>query len=171
MITDGPTHPPMHINVQLPIASTPPAPAPQKKQHITSLLWIFPELYLLLVHKPATFILTHPWQSNHCSTSAQTQQHDHLTFHSLPTPQHATIAHTPPLGQTSTSPAPHLPPRPTNLMLKTFSTLSLPMQTTTFNAKNVVNLDVCTSPPHPIHLSSTVMRSSAVWYKPGWATL
>ena len=31
MITDGPTHPSLHINVQLPIASTPPAPALQKK--------------------------------------------------------------------------------------------------------------------------------------------
>ena len=140
-----------------------------KNEHIPSLPWILPEPYLLFLHKPATFIPTHPWQSNHCSTSAQTQQHDHLTFHSLPTPQHATIAHTPPLGQTSTSPGPRLPPRPTNLTLKTFSTLSLPMQTTTFNAMNVVNLDVCTSPPHPIHLSSTVMRSSAnsieeTWY-------
>ncbi len=67
-----------------------------KNEHITSLLWILPEPYLLFLHKPATFIPTHPWQSNHCSTSAQTQQHDHLTFHSLPTPQHATIAHTPP---------------------------------------------------------------------------
>ena len=43
------------------------------------------------------------------------------------------------------------------------------MQTTTFNAMNGVNLDVCTSPPHPIHLSSTVMRSSVnsieeTWY-------
>ena len=34
-----------------------------KNEHITSLLWILPELYLLLLHKPATlFILTHPWQ-------------------------------------------------------------------------------------------------------------
>jgi len=61
------------------------------------------------------------------------------------------------------------PPRPTNLTLKTFSTKSLPMQTTTFDDMNVVNLDVCTSPPHQIHLSSTVMRSSAnsiekTWY-------
>ena len=140
-----------------------------KNEHITSLLWILPEPYLLFLHKPATFIPTHPWQSNHCSTSAQTKQHNHSTFHSLPTPQHATIAHTPPLGQTSTSPGPRLPPRPTNLTLKTFSTLSLPMQTTTFNAMNAVNLDVCTSPPHPTHLSSTVMRSSAnsiekTWY-------
>ena len=69
------------------------------------------------------------------------------------------------LGQTSTSLGPRLPPspRPTNLTLKTFPTLSLPMQTTTFNAMNEVDLDVCTSPPPPppIHLSSTVMRSSA----------
>ena len=55
------------------------------------------------------------------------------------------------------------------LTLKTFSTLSLPMQTTTFNAMNVVNLDVCTiSPPHPIHLSSTVMRSSVNSIKETW---
>jgi hypothetical protein len=71
-----------------------------KNEQITSLLWILPALYLLFLHKPATFIPTHPWQSNHCSTSAQTKQHNHLTFHSLPTPQHATIAHTPPLGPT-----------------------------------------------------------------------
>jgi len=122
----------------------------------------------MLLHKPATFILTHPWQPNHCSTSAQTQQHDHLTFQSLLTPQHAAIAHTPPLGQTSTSPGPHLPPRSTNLTLKTFSTLSLPIQTTTFNAMNAVNLDICTSPPHPIHLSSTVMRSLANSTKKTW---
>jgi hypothetical protein len=140
-----------------------------KNEHIISLLWILPELYVLLLHNPATFIQTHPWQSNHCSTSAQTQQHDHSTFHTFPNPQHATIAQTPPLGQTTTSPGPHLPPGPTNLTLKTFSTLSLPIQTTTFDVMNVVNLDVCTSPPHPIHLSSTVMRSSAnsttkTWY-------
>jgi hypothetical protein len=35
-----------------------------KTEHITSLLWILPELYLLFLHKPATFFLTHPWQSN-----------------------------------------------------------------------------------------------------------
>jgi hypothetical protein len=42
---------------------------------------------------------------------------------SLLIPQHAIINHTPLLGQTSTSPGPRLPPRPrpTNLMLKTFS--------------------------------------------------
>ena len=130
-----------------------------KNEHITSLLWILPELYLLLLHKLATFILTHPWQSNHCSTFAQTQQHNHSTFHSLPTPQHATIALTPPYWQTSTSLGPRLPPRPTNPTLKTFSTLSLPIQTTSFNTMNAVNLDMCTSPPPPIHLSSTVMRS------------
>jgi hypothetical protein len=43
------------------------------------------------------------------------------------------------------------------------------MQTTTFNAMNVENLDVCTSPPPPVHHSSTVMRLSAnstakTWY-------
>ena len=141
-----------------------------QNEHITSLIWILPELYLLLLAKPATFILTHPWLSNHCFTFAQTHQCVHSTYHSLPTPQHATIAHTPPLGQTSTSPGPRLPPRPTTLTLKTFSTLSLPMQTTTFNTMNAVNLDVCTSPPPPpIHLSSSVMRSSAnstekTWY-------
>jgi hypothetical protein len=82
-----------------------------------------PEPYLLLSHKPAISFLTHPWQSNHCSTSDQTQQHDPLIFHSLPTQHHdhATIAHTPQLGQTSTLPGPRLHPRPTNLMLKTFS--------------------------------------------------
>ena len=81
-----------------------------KNKHITSLLWILPELYLLFLHKPATFFPTHPWQSNNCSTSAQTRQHDLSAFHSLPIPQHATIAHTPLLGQTSTSPGPCLPP-------------------------------------------------------------
>ena len=97
-----------------------------KNKHITSLLWILLELYLLFLHKPATFFRTHPWQSNNCSTSAQTRQHNLLTFYSLPIPHHATIAHTPLLGQTSTSPGPRLAPRPTNLTLKTFSTQSLP---------------------------------------------
>jgi hypothetical protein len=55
------------------------------------------------------------------------------------------------------------------MMPKTFSTKSLPMQTTTFNAMNVENLDICTRLPPPIHHSSTVMRSSAnstarTWY-------
>jgi len=55
------------------------------------------------------------------------------------------------------------------LALKTFSTKSLPMQTTTFNDMNAENLDVCTSPPTPINLSSMVMRSLAnsivkTWY-------
>ena len=81
-----------------------------KNEHITSLLWILPELYLLFLHKPATFSLTHPWQSNRCSTSAQTRPHDLSTFHSLPIPQHATIAHTPLFGQASTSPG--IPPTP-----------------------------------------------------------
>ena len=81
-----------------------------KNEHISSLLWILPDLYLLFLHKPATFFPTHPWQSNNCSTSAQTRQHDLSAFHSLPIPQHATIAHTPLLGQTSTSPGPCLPP-------------------------------------------------------------
>jgi hypothetical protein len=57
----------------------------------------------------------------------------------------------------------------TSMTLKTFSTKSLTMQTTTFNDINAENLDVCTSPPPPIHYSSTVMRSSAnsivkTWY-------
>ena len=83
-----------------------------KKGHIISLLWIFTELYLLFLHKPATFSLTHPWQSNHWSTSNQARQHDHSIFHSLLTPQHVTIAHTPLLlGQTSTSPGPRLTPK------------------------------------------------------------
>ena len=62
---------------------------------------------------------------------------------------------------------PHLHPRPTNL--KTFSTQSLPMQTTIFNAMNAANLDVCTSPPPPPHLSSTVMTSSASSTKKTWS--
>jgi hypothetical protein len=127
-----------------------------KNEHTISLLWIFPELYLLLSHKPATSFLTHPWQSN-------------LIFHSLPTKHHSTTAHAQQLGQTSTLPGPRLPPRPTKLTLKTFSTKSLPMQTTTFNDMKAENLDVCTNPPPPIHHSSTVMRSSAnsivkTWY-------
>ena len=44
----------------------------------------------------------------------------------------------------------------------------LPMQTTTFNAMNAVNLDVCTSPPPPIHISSTAMRSLANSTKKTW---
>ena len=140
-----------------------------KNEHTISLLWILPELYLLLSHKPATSFLTHPWQSNHCSTSDQTQQHDPLIFHSLPTQHLSTTAHTQQLGQTSTLPGPRLPPRPSKLTLKTFSTKSLPMQTTTFNDMNAENLDICTNPPPPIHHSSTVMRSSAnsivkTWY-------
>jgi len=78
---------------------------------------ILPELYLLLSHKPATSFLTHPWQSNHCSTSDQTQQHNPLIFHSLPTQHHSTTAHTQQLGQTSTLLGPRLPPRPTKLTL------------------------------------------------------
>jgi hypothetical protein len=84
---------------------------------------------LRFLHKPATFFLSHPWQSNNCSTSNQTPQHDCSTFNSLPIPQHATTAHTPLLGQTSTSLGPLLLPRLTNLTLKTFSKQSLPMQT------------------------------------------
>ena len=120
-----------------------------KNEHTTLLIWILPELYLLFLHNPAAFFPTHPWQSNHCSTSAQTRQHDRLTFHSLPIPPHATTPHTPLLGQTSTSPGPRLSPRPTNLTLKTLSKQSLPIQTTIFNATNVANLDVCTSFPPP----------------------
>ena len=101
-----------------------------KTEHITSLLWILLELYLLFLHKPTTYFLTHPWQSNNCSTSAPTPQHalSLSTFRSLPIPQPATTAYTPLLGQTSTSSDPRLHPRPTNL--KTFSTQSLPMQKT-----------------------------------------
>ena len=44
----------------------------------------------------------------------------------------------------------------------------LPMQTTTFNAMKTVNLDVCTSPPPPIHISSTAMRSSVNSTKKTW---
>ncbi len=102
--------------------------------------------------------------------SDSTAQPSPSTFHSLPIPQHATIAHTPPLGQTSKSPGPRLPQRPTNLMLKTFSTQSLPMQTTIFNAMNTANfLDVRTSPPPPPHLSSTVMTSSVNSTKKTWS--
>jgi len=104
------------------------------------------------------------------STSAPTPQHDLLAFHSLLIPQHAATAHTPLLGQTSTSPGPRLrPTRPNYLTLKTFSTQSLPMQTTIFNTMNAANLDVCTSPPPPPHLSSTVMRSSAKSTKKTWS--
>jgi hypothetical protein len=98
-----------------------------------------------------------------------TAQPSPSTFYSLPIPQHATIAHTPPLGQTSKSPGPRLPQRPTNLMLKTFSTQSLPMQTTIFNDMNVANLDACTSPPPPIYLSFTVMRSLANSTQKTWS--
>jgi hypothetical protein len=57
-----------------------------KNEHISSLLWILPDLYLLFLHKPATFFPTHPWQSNNFSTSAQTRKHNLSAFHSLPTP-------------------------------------------------------------------------------------
>ena len=107
-----------------------------------SFLCILLDLYLLFLHNPATYILTHPWQSNHCSISASIPQHNHLTFCSLLIPPLATTAHTPPsaLGQTSTSPAHRLHPRPT--ILKTFSIQSLPMQTTIFSITNKANLDI-----------------------------
>jgi hypothetical protein len=41
------------------------------------------------------------------------------------------------------------------------NTITAKMQTTIFNAMIAANLDVCTSPPPPIHLSSMVMRSPA----------
>ena len=62
-----------------------------KNEHTISFLWILPEPYLLLSHKPANSFLTHPWQMNHCSTSDQTQQHDTSIFHSLPTQHDITI--------------------------------------------------------------------------------
>ena len=65
--------------------------------------------------------------------------------------------------------APAYPPTPTNLMLKTFSTQSLPTQKTIYNTMYVENLDVCTSPPPPIHLSSTVMRSLANSTEKTWS--
>jgi hypothetical protein len=67
-----------------------------KKEHTMSFLCILLELYLLFLHNPATYILTHPWQSNHCSISAPIPQHNHLTFCSLLIPPLATTAHTPP---------------------------------------------------------------------------
>ncbi len=86
---------------------------------------------------------------------------DPLTSHSLLIPHLATTttAHTPLSGQTSTSPGPRLHPRPTNL--KTLSIQSLSMQTSIFSIMNKVNLDVCTNPPPPPHLSSMVMMSLA----------
>jgi hypothetical protein len=76
-------------------------------------------LSLLFLHKPATFFLTHPRQSNHCSTSTQTRQHDRSTFHSLLIPPHM-----PPLpihrywGRHQHHRPPAYP-QPTNLTLKT----------------------------------------------------
>jgi hypothetical protein len=77
-----------------------------KNKTMTSLPWILPELYHLHTHKLATYFLTCLWQSNHCSTSPQTLQHDLSTFHTLLISRNATTAHTPLLGQTSTSPGP-----------------------------------------------------------------
>ena len=130
-----------------------------KNEHIISLQQTLREHYLLLSHKQDTSSQTHPWQSKKHSTSALTQQQDHLTSHSLRTPRHTTTALIQLLEQTSISPDHHLRPSPTNLTLKTYSTLSLPMQTTIFNNTNVANLDVCTNPQTPLHLSSTVMKS------------
>ena len=45
------------------------------------------------------------------------------------------------------------------------------MQTTTFNTMNMVNLDIRTSPPHPTHLSSMVMRSLENSIKKTWYSL
>ncbi len=77
-------------------------------------------LSLLFLHKPATFFLTHPWQSNHCSTSTQTRQHDRSTFHSLLIPPHSMpllpIHHYWGRHQHHRPPA---YPQPTNLTLKT----------------------------------------------------
>ena len=42
------------------------------------------------------------------------------------------------------------------------------MQTTTFNTMNMVNMDIHTSPPHPTHPSSMVMRSSENSIKKTW---
>ena len=39
------------------------------------------------------------------------------------------------------------------------------MQTTIFNVTNAANLDVCTNPQTPLHLSSTVMKSSENYRK------
>jgi hypothetical protein len=140
MITDNPTHPP-HAH-QRPTSHRlhPTRPCSAKKTAHNIIAMDFSGALSPALAQAGYLYPNTPWQSNHCSTSAEIQQHDHLTFHSLPTPHHATIAHPPPLGQTSTSPGPRLPPRPTNLTLKTFSTLSLTMQTTTFNAMNAVNL-------------------------------
>jgi hypothetical protein len=84
---------------------------------------------------------------------------DPTSYHYCPTPLS---------GQTSTSPGPHLHPRPPNL--KTFSTQSQPMQITTFSIMNKANLDIHTnSPPHP-HLSSTVMMILANYIKKTWSS-
>jgi hypothetical protein len=76
-------------------------------------------LSLLFLHKPATFFLTHPWQSNHCSTSTQTRQHDRSTFHSLLIPPHMPLL---PIHHYWGRHQHHRPPaypQPTNLTLKT----------------------------------------------------
>ena len=49
------------------------------------------------------------------------------------------------------------------------NTITAKMQTTIFNAMIAANLDVCTSPPPPIHLSSTVMRSLANSTEKTWS--
>ena len=43
------------------------------------------------------------------------------------------------------------------------------MQTTIFNVTNVTNLDVCTNPQTPLHLSSTVMKSSENYTEKTWS--
>jgi hypothetical protein len=139
-----------------------------KNGHTMSLLGILLELYLLFWHKQAISTLTLPWLSNHCSISAPTLKHDLLTYHSLLIPHLATTVPTPPSEQTSTSPGPHLHPRPPKL--KTFSTQSLPMHITTFSIMNKANLDVHTNPPPPPHPSFTVMTSLAKCIKKTWSS-
>ncbi len=60
-----------------------------KNEHTISLLWILLEPYLLLSHKLATSFLTHPWQSNHCSTrSDSTARPFNISFSPDPTSCH-----------------------------------------------------------------------------------
>jgi hypothetical protein len=83
-----------------------------KNEHITSLPWILPELYLISpvfaqagYLYPNTPMVVEPLFHLRSDSTARP-----FDISSLPTPQHATIAHSPPLGQTSTSPGP--PPTP-----------------------------------------------------------
>ncbi len=62
------------------------------------------------------------------------------------------------------------PPTPKTYDLKTFSIQSLPIQTTIFSVMNEANLDVCTNPSPPPHLSSTVMMSSANYTEKTWSS-